>query len=197
MSMPKDNSSRTLKKHGIKPLALPARRVGDWEKARQDRKHTPGAPKVRDKQKHKQVSQLTEDELEAMAHKKAGGMSYGQIAGEHGVATKYVRRALTGKFIHTAKGREILKGVLLDGAIAAGVQTHEKMGELNGMQSAIVTGVFTQRFIDMDKHTATMPHDQADFAAIAKASDAIEELVRDLGVGDVIDVDAEVTREES
>lgn len=193
----RDLTDKKFKAAGIKPLDVkPMPRKGEWQVAREGK--IAGKPKQG--KTMRSLTRVSDEEVAEMARLKAGGMSYKEIGDLHGLAGTYVREAVNTRFVNTSKGREILKGVLLENAIATGVNARKKIDDLNGMQSVVAAGIMTQRFIDLDKHIQNTPATVTDFAEIASLSESLDELVKDLGLDGVqgpsiLDVDAEVTRE--
>lgn len=98
------------------------------------------------------VSKVPQETIMALAHDRANGMTVNDIANKYAISTAYVAEALKYAFVNNEEARKILKGVLVDNAISAGMIVKEKMGELTPMQAAVVTGIMTQNYIKIDTH---------------------------------------------
>jgi hypothetical protein len=166
----KQSVSQQLKKAGIKGgIAI---RRGEW--AGESRpKHVPGADKVRPKGKAPLT--LPKETLVMMAKDKSSGMSDKEISKKYAVSTSYIQASLKTLFLTTKVGKEILKGVLLDNAVACGMRVRETVDELQPMQAAIATGIMTQRLIDLDKHTSNQPPDM-DLNELAEVGKFLREI---------------------
>lgn len=136
-----DQTARKLKAAGVKPLLK-----GDWEKHREEY----GAPKAGKAGvgKHK----LSADTKLAIAKDKMAGATSKELAIKYDCSVKLIELALKHAFIATEKGKHVLKGILLENAVATGMKVKEGVEDLTTMQAAVVTGVMTQRFIELDKH---------------------------------------------
>lgn len=164
-----DQTARKLKREGIGAITVKPRK-GEWELMKE--KGVSGKPKNGKMKKALAISQSTTIQ---MAHDRAGGMLIKDIAMKYAVSDGLVSNSLQKLFISTKIGREILKGVLLENAIATGMHARSKVDQLNPMQATVAAGIFTDRFIALDKHTASQPMD-VDFAELAEAGNAIKEL---------------------
>src|SRR5687768_17404622 len=177
-----DKTSRDMKKAGITNGVVV--RTAAWQESRRD-KTVPGKPKVRPKgEKPLQLS--TETKL-AMARDKAGGMTTAALADKYSVSESYIEHSLRTLFTQNAVGREILKGVLLDNAIASGMHVRANIGELQPMQAVIATGVMTQRFIDLDKHTQKQAP-EIDTTTLSQVGEILKDIKESLGNPDDQDV---------
>lgn len=159
-------------------------------------KEIPGAPKKRHPGSKALV--LSQDALLQMAKDRAGGSSMDELADKYSLSKGYVESALRTLFTNSAVGRDILKGVMLENAIATSMRVRETVGQLQPMQAVIASGITTQRFIDLEKHTANTPP-EVDFAQLARVGDVLAQLGKELGIdpdsseGEVIDIDADVS----
>ncbi len=188
-----DSTARKLHAAGIQG-GMP-RRQGDWEKDREQR--VPGQPVAR---KNKGTSSLvvpvSRKTMMEMAHDKASGMMDKQIASKYAVTLSYVQDALRTLYVSNKQGREILKGVILENAISCGMASRECVGKLQPMQKVIATGIFTQRFIDLDKHTQSAAP-EVDFQALDRIGKVLDKMNRQVaGMDDddeteIIDVSVE------
>lgn len=153
MKNPSISTSKELRKAGIKGGV--AIRKGEWAEETRS-KRIPGADKKRPK--GQAPLQLPKETMVLMAKDKASGMTNMELSNKYGVSSSYIQHSLKTLFLTTKVGKEILKNVLLDNAVASGMRLRETVGDLQPMQAAIVTGIMTQRFIDLEKHTsATAP----------------------------------------
>lgn len=183
-----DSTSRKAKAAGLPVLG---RRKGEWELKREKTK-TPGMDKVRPK--GERALALKKDEMLEMARDKAGGMSDKELSKKYAISEAYVRDSLKTLYLNNKMGREILKNVLLDNAIAGGMRVRETIGELNPMQSVVATGIMTQRYIDIDKHNSQQVND-VDIDELQQVGELLRDLNKAAGLDDSIDVDAEVTKD--
>lgn len=164
-----NNSARELKAADIHQGI--ARRKGDWELDRE--KQPAGKPNRKSGKPHKLA--LTEQSKLQMAKDRASGMSEKELANKYSVSVTYVGEALRTLFVKSAIGRDILKGVLLDNAISCGMRVRATVDELSPMQSVIATGVMTQRYIDIDKHTQDIPK-EVDFSELLEMGNLLKDL---------------------
>lgn len=131
-----------------------------------------------------------------MAQDKAAGKTDKELAAKYAVSVSYVRDALQTLFVSNKQGREILKGVVLENAIASGMASREVIKDLQPMQKVLATGIFTQRFIDLDKHTQSAAP-EVDFQALDRIGKTLDKLNRQVqGIDDdddaqVIDINVE------
>lgn len=170
--------SRSLSKAGIEDGAVADTiRKGQWQLERD--KRVAGAPK-KGREKGERKFRLTEGEKENMIRDKAGGASNKNIARKYGLSERYVENAMAKNFVSTAAGASVLKGVLLEGAIATGMRVQEKLHELTGAQSVIATTALTAKFIDLDKHTAAQKK-VIDFDELTSIGDDLRSLRAEVG----------------
>lgn len=163
---------RKLASAKIGPLDLEQRK-GEWQIAKESMPAISGIPKTRVSKKP--ALAVPREVIEAMAHDKETGMTTPALASKYGLAASYIDEALKHHYITSKEGRQTLKGVLLEGAIACGQQAKAKIDELNGMQSVVATGILTQRYIDLDKHMVDTP-EEIDMSEIEKAGQLISSL---------------------
>lgn len=187
---PFDKTAIALRAAGIRGGV---RRKGEWERDRD--KKIPGVPKDKRKRGDKKLD-LPRTAIIAMAKDKVSGMTSAEIAAKYEVSNDYVEEALHRLYVTTKIGREILKNVLLENAVATGMHARANIKTMNGMQAAVATGIFTDRFVQLDKHIASQPI-EVDFIELQQAGNALKEL-REM-VGGVterevpaIDIEAEV-----
>lgn len=192
MKSKQDNLSRSLKAAGIEGGVTARQSPWDMERI----KDTPGKPK---KKKHKTSAliPISRETSFAMAKDRSLGMSEKQVADKYSVATCLVREALKRVYTGTAVGRELLKNVILEGAIATSTQALKKVGELNPVQSVAAAGLLTSKFIELDKHTQNTPQ-AIDFAQLKQVHENLQSLDEELGDIDdddgVIDIEAFVKK---
>lgn len=115
----------------------------------------------------------------SMAKDRAGGMTVSEISSKYSVSNTFIDDALKQLFIGNAVGREILKGVILDNAVAANMQAKAKMGELSPMQSVAAASVFTRNFIELDKHEKDTPK-EIDVTKLNQMASTVDELMKEL-----------------
>lgn len=190
-----DNTSARMKAAGMSG-GVSMRRKGEWEKVvRPEAKKIPGKAKPK-KDKHKtDALALSTPTLVAMAKDKASGMTEKQMAVKYAVSARYVHEAMKTLFTATSTGREVLKNVLLDNAIATGMRVRATVDELSPMQSVIATGIMTQRFVDLEKHTQAAPPD-VDFSELSQMGNLLRNIRESVGLDDdshgpIIDIEAE------
>lgn len=189
-----------MRKAKIPPLEVPPPiRKGAWQIAREN--DTGGMPTRRTSNKQSKVVALNDDVLFQMAKEKAGGATLASLAAKYQVSETYINEALKKLYLSSAKGKQILRGVLLENAIGTGMHGRAKIGELNGMQAIVASGIMTQRFIDLDKYMQSTP-ETVDVAEIEKVGrliiqlesrlEGVDLLAGDKTMDDVIDVSAQV-----
>lgn len=185
--------SRTLQAAGIHDgIKI---RKGDWELELERR--IPGAPKDKKKPGLGKF-QASENEMLSMAKEKAQGKTNRQIGDKYGFAATYVEAALRKLYVNNEKGREILKGVLLEGAIATGMRVQEKIRDLTAAQSVIATTALTAKFIDLDKHNSEQ-RKNIDYDELTGLGDDLRKLREAVGEDNddepsVIDIEADVLK---
>lgn len=170
--IPPNRTAQKLKAAGIGPVDLPLRK-GSWQIAREKGLPVPGQPKT--KVKGTKPLALTDEEKHEMVMDRESGMTVPQLSSRYGVSRKYVADALKQGYVTMKEGKTALRGVLLEGALACGQQAKVKIDELNGMQSVVAAGIFTQRFIDMDKHLQESP-EEVDMSDVEKAGALLSSL---------------------
>lgn len=154
--------------------------IGEWQLEKEHRR-APGEPAK--KKAGNTTGKLTRIHIKQAAMDKIGGATWDELKQKYGVSIRYLRDAIQAQFITTKKGREILKGVLLEGAITSGMHAKSKIGELNGMQAAVATGILTSKFIELDKHTQGLPQDSADLTNLDQIGDDLRDIRKMLGDG--------------
>lgn len=124
------------------------------------------------------VSKISQETVLALATDRANGMTTDQIASKYSVSTTYVAEALKFAFIHNEEARKILKGVLVDNAISAGMIVKEKMGELTPVQAAVVTGIMTSNYIKLDNHDKLVKEEEKvlDIGSIGHINSQLKQL---------------------
>lgn len=189
-----DKVAMKLKAAKIPPISLGIRK-GEWQLAKEQAKgkHHKSVPHTRSTESR--VLMITDEAKQAMMEDKTSGMTFRDIANKYSVSTEYVKDALKAKYISNQEGKRVLRGVLLEGAIATGTQAKKKIKDLNGMQSVVASGILTQRFIDLDKHMTSQP-DNVDLAEIEKVGQLLGDLDAALDQSaeegsDFIDIDVE------
>lgn len=184
---------RKLAAAKIGPVDLPLRK-GEWQDAKEKRKHQPN--EYRTRIRNKPILIATSEVDLSISHDRETGMTIPQLSEKYGVSAGFVDRAVKRHYVSAKDGKAALRGSLLEGAIACSEQAHTKIGELNGMQSAVAAGIFTQRFIDMDKHIQESP-DEVDMSDVEKAGALLKSLEGEEGIlledhkDAVIDLDTE------
>lgn len=178
-----------MKKAGI--VGGITHRKGQWETERAPSK--PAGKPTEKKKGHSLVLSLPVQMQ--MAKDKATGMSDKALAEKYSISIGYVHNALSTLFVKNSTARDILKNVLAENAIACGMRVRETVGELQPMQAAIATGIMTRNFIDLDKHSATIPTD-VDFTELAGISELLSSLRGHVATpsdkeGDIIDISGE------
>jgi len=197
-----DRTAAKLKKAGIPPLVRKGDWQLHKEARLGEQKHVPGlksktkkepawlkvlrggkvksselATIAKHKRKRRKDNRLTlapDTQLE-MARDKAGGMTNSELAQKYAISEDYVRESLNRLYVNNEQGREILKSVVLENAIASGMHARSKVGELNAMQATVATGIMTSRFVELDKHTRDVPK-VVDFSELAKVGQVLTQL---------------------
>lgn len=163
--------------HRDLPKQLPERSV-DGEKTRRV-----GRPKVYPKEVQMEI-----------AKDRAKGSTIASLATKYGASITYVEDALRTIFRTSKEGREILKGVILENGIAAGMHARRTIGELTPMQAVVATGIMSSKFVELEKHAATLPS-EVDFGELQSIGDNLRQITEQLGEmpddegGEVIDID--------
>lgn len=189
---PPSKVSRQLKKAGI--VGGIAIRKNPWESDKP--KGITGMPKDKPPGERR-LNQLPKETLILMAKDKASGLTDLQIADKYSVSNSYIQGAMRTLFMTSKIGREILKGVLLDNAVACGMRVRATVDELSPMQAVIATGVMTQRFVELEKHTQQAPPD-VDFSELAQVGQILKDIRGSIGLignsveGEIIDIQADV-----
>lgn len=171
---PTDTSHAQFKKVGV--MNGVQLKKGKWQVEKEAKKKIPGDPK---RKQGDQKPPIPPNAANQIILAKAGGQSWEQVAQEFGVTKDLVARKAREHFINNQEGKQILKSVLLENAIAFGGQAGEKIEELNGMQSVVAAGIMTQRFVDLDKHDQNT-NQTIDLEEVAKAGRIIEQLEQQL-----------------
>lgn len=177
---PQDQSYKQFKKVGI--MHGVQLKKGKWqvEKEAKKKARVPGEPKKK-QQGGEPYVQTPENIGNAIVLSKASGKSWDQVAEEMGQSKVHVAKKAREHFINNQEGKQILKSVLLENAIAFGSQAGEKIEELNGMQSVVAAGIMTQRFVDLDKHDQNS-NQTIDLEEVAKAGRLIEQLEQQIPI---------------
>lgn len=209
-AIPFDSVAKKMRKAGIVGGLSIRKEEHPWDKdrptkeqkqANQTNPYTAGMDKKRpvgvgSKGKpSKKALAVTSAELMVMAKDKAGGMTNAELSEKYGVSEGYVGEALRTLFVRSRTGREILKGVLLENAVACGMRVRKTVDELTPMQAVVATGIMAQRFVDLDKHTQNQPPD-INFDELNVMGAMLKDIRNSVGIGqtegDVIDIQAEV-----
>lgn len=129
-----------------------------------------------------------------VAKERAGGASVDYLAKKYCVSNKYIDDALQKVFISSKVGREILKNVILENGIAAGMHARRGIEQLSPMQAVMATGIMSSKFVELDKHTASQPA-EVDFQELQSIGENLKlikeslgDMPEDLTDEDVIDV---------
>lgn len=167
---------------------------GEWERNRPTHLAEIANKDTADKPRYGTATKKVQTALkEAIVIRKAEGATIKDIAEEFGVAQRYVEQVMKFRFPDGKSGAQKLRDLLLSNAIQLGAQTRMKADEMNGMQSAVATGIMTSKYIELDKHMQNKPP-TIDLDKIGEISDSLNELtdiVRKSGVDDSVipDVD--------
>lgn len=170
-----DSTSSKLRAAGL--AGGVERRKGEWELARDQRS---GRDKTGKRESGHGKLDLPHNAIVAMAYDKASGMGNDMIAKKYHVSDGYVADALKRLFIDHKIGRVILKGVLLENAVASGMHARKQLSSMNGMQAAVATGIFTDRFVQLDKHMASQPV-EVDFNELQQVGGILKQLQDSVG----------------
>jgi len=203
VGMKRDTTSRKLKAANISPFsARKPQWAAEHELAKKAREKTVVKPQriAKKKKMKKGTSQaivLSDDALMQAARERASGESLPDLAKRYGISSGYLAQCLKRVYVNTDVGRQILKGMLLENGIVTAAHAQKKLNELTGMQAAVASGIFTSRFIELDKHIQTSPQ-KIDFAKLDTIMQTLNELdqlvAHDLDDdGDITDIEAEVT----
>lgn len=174
--MKSDTTTRKLKQAGIKD-GIRVQLVKDIPE------RIPGQPSTRTGKEILRLRSGEADEavLDELMKDKMGGMSTKELAEKYAISEGYVKQAFAKKFMNRSEGREILKGVLMQNAVACGMHLTANIDKLQPMQAAIATGIMTSRLIELEEHSATHK-DPIDFAEIANIGKELKE-IRDYANG--------------
>jgi len=120
-------------------------------------------------------------EVKAMMDAKSRGLTNKQIADQHGVAkgtVDVIARSAMRPRLNTEDGKVTLKHAWLRTAIKAADVVEEKIEDLSAKDAAVVAGIATSNFLEMDKKandvkTKVSPHE---LASIAKSLTEIKRL---------------------
>lgn len=181
-----DTTAQKMKAAGIAPLI----RKGEWQTAR---------PKTLEERRRKAVavntpmglSKESMDEVRlAIVDRRAAGMTDKEISEEFHIGTKEVNRIINGKYAGVRKGAEALRSILLENSLLLGNNVRNKAKDMNGMQSAVATGIMTSKFIELDKHLAKQPEniDTESLSEMGEQLRELNDLVKDQG-GEMSDED--------
>lgn len=177
-SKTRDTTAIKLRAAKVPPVGV---RKGQWQVEREAAaKQVPGKPKPNKKRTRAAIALSPQLMLEA-AKDKAAGMTNEMLATKYAVSEAYIGEALQRLYVRSDVGRQILKGVLLENAIATGMHARKNIESLSGMQATVAAGIFTDRFVQLDKHIASVPR-EVDFAEIAKVGQLLEELDAEVAI---------------
>lgn len=154
----------------------------DWLKAKEAEPDRPKKFKSGYK-KLKQPRKFPKELAIQIVKEKAGGATEAYLVQKYGVSKTYIQDALSKHFVTSAVGREVLKNVVLENGIAAGMRVHQTIKDLTPVQSVMATGLMAKTFIDLDKHTAATPV-EIDFSELQKIGDNLKEISEAIGVTD-------------
>lgn len=182
---------------GLTPMV----RKAEWLLAKENPKLR--QVKVIDKKKSKNKGRsLRGDRKEAIppelslevAKELAGGATVDFLTKKYCVSDTYIRDSMNKLFVSSKVGREILKNVILENGIAAGMHARKTIGDLSPMQAIMATGIMSSKFVELDKHTAAQPA-EVDFQELQKIGDNLKlikeslgDLPEDMTDEDIIDV---------
>lgn len=127
---------------------------------------------------------VTEDVARSILIKHGAGASTQDLANEFGLGFRHLDRILKHKFVNRKAGVEALRSLLLENGIQLAAQTRVKAQDMNGMQSAVATGIMVSKFIELDKHQQGKD-DDIDIEAISEVGRELKELndiVRNAGI---------------
>lgn len=129
-----------------------------------------------------------------VAKELAGGATVDFLSKKYCVSDTYIRDSMNKLFVSSKVGREILKNVILENGIAAGMHARKTIGDLSPMQAIMATGIMSSKFVELDKHTAAQPA-EVDFQELQKIGDNLKlikeslgDLPEDMTDEDIIDV---------
>lgn len=191
---------KSVLKHdaGLTPMV----RKADWLLAKENPdKHKDKEPKDKKKSKHKisstqggRAQRIPEEMRMEVAKELAGGASVQYLMKKYCVSDQYILDSMKKLYVSSKAGREILKNVILENGIAAGMHARKTIGELSPMQAIMATGIMSSKFVELDKHTAAQPAevDFQELQAIGENLKLIKEslgdLPEDMTDEDVIDI---------
>lgn len=121
-------------------------------------------------------SKVSEDTVLSMAKDRAAGQTYRELAEKYALSENYIKDALEIVFVGGKRGSEVLKGLLLENAIGAGMHVKKKMDELTPMQAGVVVGIMTKNFIDLDKHMNNTNEATVDYESIGQIAGTLASL---------------------
>lgn len=162
-------------------------RRGEWERNRAA--HLDDIAEKHTSTKHKCGTRkgIKEDVRHAMIVRASEGASIRDIVKEFHISKREVEYALKHTFADGETGAQKLKNLLLSNATQLAVQTRRKADDMNGMQSAVATGIMTSKFIELDKHLASKPR-TVDLEALTEIAGELREMgqiIDDAGLSDI------------
>lgn len=188
-SVLRDRTAAQMKAAGIKGGVV--LKTGAWKKAKDAgiKNTDSGRPKTTKRRGGTDAVQISDEVVMQMAIEKAGGSTTAELALRYGVSEGHVTNLIRKKYIDSRTGREVLKGILMHNGIAFAGQAAQKIEELNGMQSVVATGIMTQRWIDLDKHSATV-NDSIDLDEVSRVGRLLKDLDGYVSVESAVDNDS-------
>lgn len=93
-----------------------------------------------------------------MAKDKATGATDKEISEQYGVSISLLQNALSGLYINSQIGREILKKVYLENALIFGMDARKKIDGMTGIQAAVASGIFSTKLNELEKTDREKPN---------------------------------------
>lgn len=159
----------------------PVVRKGEWELKREK--------DMRGQSKDGTYQGMSTPLMLQIAKERAAGETVEVLADRYGVSKKYLDDAMKRLFINNKQGREILKHLFTEGAVVMAMHSMTKVKDLNGMQAAMASKIFSDAGIALEKHEASIPKevDVDELGEVKKLLASIDESIVATDDGSVLD----------
>jgi hypothetical protein len=109
------------------------------------------------------------------------GATQAEVEAKYGMSAGYIAKAVQRRFLKTESGRKMLESLVLENAIASSVHFSEKLPELSGVQAAMTAGIFTDKFIALQRLQGNAVGATPNFAELAEVGNTLEYIKRVAG----------------
>lgn len=108
------------------------------------------------------------------------GSTYKELENDLGLSYVAQAKGLRDKFLDTAEGSALLKSLLLNNAISSGSVFMNRLEELTAPQAAGAAQIFTNSFINLDRHSKSeeIPVDWKALAELGQSLQGLSELAQ-------------------